>query len=308
MQYLLDELLSELRFDLLQIEDNAMLGTYRYRTEIPGVYTDHEVRSTARSNRRCRSIRGTIQWLLTEAERRRWQQYQSTVWRRFDRIQVFTPRDAAVIRTIAPELADRVRINPFGIEVPAEADPSREQAGTIVFVGGFGHPPNIDAALWLGNEIMPLLRTCWPGIRLMLVGSYPPKAVKALASNDTIVTGRVSMVEPFLEQAAVVIAPLRTGGGMRVKVLQAMALGKAVVTTPLGAEGLSVACSQPPLAIAETTEEIARITAALLASQAARRTLGCRARAHIMQYYTWSSYGHRLEEIYAELLSEGRAK
>ena len=90
---------------------------------------------------------------------------------------------------------------------------------------------------------------------------------------------------------------------MRVKVLQAMALGKAVVTTPLGAEGLSLASQQPPLAIAGQAPEMACMTAALLASPDARRMLGSRARAYVSQHYTWAAYGQRLEELYAELCS-----
>jgi glycosyltransferase involved in cell wall biosynthesis len=300
MQRLLDRLLSTQQFDLLQIEDNAM-GNYRYQTQIPAVLTEHEVRSTVPSERRDGWKANWIQGALSEAERHRWQQYQLTIWGRFDRIQVFTPRDAAVIRTLAPQLGDRIRINPFGVEMPAEAAPTREETGTIVFVGGFGHPPNVDAALWLGNEIMPLLRALWPGIRLTIVGSYPTKAVRALTSDDIIVTGRVPAIEPFLERAAVVLAPLRTGGGMRVKVLQAMALGKAVVTTPLGAEGLTATCGQLPLAIAESAEEIARTTAALLAADEARRAIGRQARAFVAKHHSWSAYGERLEAIYAEL-------
>jgi glycosyltransferase involved in cell wall biosynthesis len=300
MQCLLDRLLSAQRFDLLQVEDNAM-GNYRYQAQIPTVLTEHEVRSTLLSDHHDGWKAGWIQRLISEAEQRRWQQYQRIVWRRFDRIQVFTPRDAVGIQTLAPELADRVRINPFGVEIPAEADPSREEIGTIVFVGGFGHPPNVDAALWLRHEIMPLLRAFWPGIRLTIVGSYPTQAVRALASNDIIVTGRVPAVEPFLERAAVVLAPLRTGGGMRVKVLQAMALGKAVVTTPIGAEGLAVTDGQPPLAIAEDAEEIARTTAALLAADDARRALGRRARAFVVEHHSWLAYRERLEAIYTEL-------
>ena len=178
----------------------------------------------------------------------------------------------------------------------------------VVFVGGFGHSPNVDAALWLGAEIMPLLRAIRSGVRLIIVGSCPTKAVHALASDDIVVTGRVPAVEPFLERAAVVLAPLRTGGGMRVKVLQAMALGKAVVTTPVGAEGIAVAGCQPPLAIANSAEELARATATLLAAHDMRRALGHGARAYVTEHFSWAAYGRRLEEMYAELQSMGSVK
>lgn len=300
MQHLLNELLRERPFDLLQVEDNAM-GEYRYRTRIPAVLTEHEVRWFPSLDGQDRPATSRIGQKLSQAEQRRWLPFQQTVWRRFDRIQVFTPRDAGAIRSIAPGLAARVRVNPFGVEIPTEIDHRREEAGSLIFVGGFGHPPNVDAAVWLVNEIMPPMRASYPGVRLTIIGSYPPTAVRALACQDVIVTGRVPAVEPFLERAAVVVAPMRTGGGMRVKVLQAMAFGKAIVTTPLGAEGLAVTCGEPPLAIVENAAGIASAATALLASEPARRALGRRARAFVLEHHRWSAYGQRLEAIYAEL-------
>lgn len=300
MQRLLDRLISEQQFDLLQVEDNAM-GNYCYRTPIPSVFTEYEVRSTLAADRKAGGKTNWIQRVFSEADDRRWRVYQPRVWRRFDRIQVFTARDATIIHSMAPELRARVRVNPFGIDVPEAADPNREEPGTLVFAGGFGHPPNVDAVLWLAGEIMPRLRALRPGVRASIVGNYPTKAIQALTRDDIAVTGRVRAVEPFLERAAVVLAPLRIGGGMRVKVIQAMALGKAVVTTPLGAEGLAVAGCQTPIVIARDADEIARGTAKLLTDDDTRRALGRRARAYVTEHFSWTAYGRRLEQIYSEL-------
>jgi glycosyltransferase involved in cell wall biosynthesis len=283
MQRLLNHLLATQDFDVVQVE-NSGFGNYRIETTLPSVLTELEVG---------RSLPG---------DENDWKQVQPAIWRQFNRIQVFTPRDAAEIRAVAPELSDRVRINPFGIDIPEEADPGLEEPGTVVFVGGFNHLPNVDAALWLGNEIMPLLRRLRNGIRLIIVGDNPSVALRALACDDMIVTGRVPSVEPYLDRAAVVLAPVRLGGGMRVKVLEAMAMGKAVVTTPLGAEGLLGPRNALPLAIGETAEEVATATASLLASPEHRRALGTRARAFVTEYHSWSAYAARLEAIYAELL------
>lgn len=177
------------------------------------------------------------------------------------------------------------------------------ESNTVVFVGGFNHPPNLHAALWLGTDIMSLLRRLRPGVRLLIVGSDPPRSVRALESDDITVTGRVPAIEPYLQRAAVVLAPVLSGGGMRVKVLQAMAMARPVVTTPLGAEGLTGDRSQLPLAVGETAEEIACATAELLASHGAGEALGRRARAFVAEHHSWSAYLQRLEAIYAELQS-----
>lgn len=304
MQQLLTELLRNNRFEAIDVHDIAM-GQYHYEGWIPMLLTDHEVRHDLLGppglplppNR-------WAEWRMSELDRRRWARYQPVVWRRFDRIQVFTARDSEAIGRMTPELMDRVRVNPFGVDLPKPTDPSPQDNSMLVFVGGFCHPPNVDAALWLGNEIMPLIHARHPGARLAIVGSSPPPEVQALAGDHIIVTGRVPAVEPYLEKAAVVLAPVRIGGGMRLKVLQAMALGKAVVTTPLGAEGLAATAQQPPLVIAKDEVGIATATVALLAADSQRRTLGERARAFVAEHHGWSTYAQRLATIYSELIDE----
>lgn len=280
---LIERLGGTLRFDVIQIEDNAM-GAYAYPARVPTVLTEHEVRATPH-----------------EPERRRWIAYQRRVWSRFDRLQVFTELDAAAVRSIAPEIAGRIRVNPFGIAAGPAADPALEVDGEVVFVGGFQHRPNVDAALWLGREIFPGLCRLHPSAHLTIVGSDPPRAVRALAGGAVAVTGRVPRVEPYLERAAVVVAPIRTGGGMRLKVLQAMALGKAVVTTPLGAQGLVSYDHAPPLVVVQGGPEMAERMAGLLAARGRRLALGQRARAFVLEHHGWQAYLERLGAIYAEL-------
>jgi glycosyltransferase involved in cell wall biosynthesis len=116
------------------------------------------------------------------------------------------------------------------------------------------------------------------------------------------VTGFVESVEPYIRRAAVIVAPIRTGGGMRVKVVHAMAMGKAIVATPRAAEGIERPDGDMPLLLASSAEEFATATAGLLGSADARRALGKRAREFAATHLSWSRYGDRLESIYAELL------
>lgn len=302
MQDILDRLLGEKRFDLIQVEDSAV-ALYCFRTKVPIILMEHEVRCPRPIQWHRQRDESRAHWIFREVNWRRWRRYYSNVWRRFDLIQVFTPRDATAIHSITPALADRVRVNPFGIETPTSADPCDEEHNTIVFVGGFAHLPNVDAALWLGREIMPLLRAYCPCVHLIVVGSYPPHSILSLASSDIIVTGRVPEVEPYLQRAAVVLAPVRSGGGMRMKVLQGMALGKAVVTTSLGAAGLAVEGIELPLIIAEGAEDFARATAMLLNAPDSRRELGARARVYVAEHYSAAAFTRRLEAIYTEVVS-----
>lgn len=294
MQERVTALLAAERFDLVQVEDNAM-GAYDYGTVTPRVLTEQDVTTDA-------VRQGGV---LGAVESGRWRRFQRGVWRRFDQLQLYTERDAAAVRALAPELAGRLSVNPFGIDMPGRPAAELEVPETVVFVGGFLHAPNVDAALWIVGEIMPRVWAARPDVRLQIVGSFPPRRVRALAGDRVLVTGRVPAVEPYLERAAVVLAPVRTGGGMRVKVLQAMAMGKAVVTTPLGAEGLWIGGGdEPPCDIADDPAALAASTVRLLADGASRHALGARARAFVAAHHSWDAYARRLARIHDRVVRE----
>ena len=238
-------------------------------------------------------------------DRRRWPRYQRSVWRKFDRVQVFTPRDAAQIGGFAPEIASRVRVNPFGVVLPSHAEPELEEPGTMLFVGNFTHPPNVDAASWLAREIMPRIRALKPSAQLKIVGGAAPDRVRALAGEGVEFLGEVPAIGPLLERSAVVLAPVRHGLGMRMKVLHALASGKAVVTTRLGAEGLLLEDEdEPPLVVADDADTIAAGAARLLDDDAERRALGDRARAFVHARHSPEAYADRLEAVYEEAIAE----
>lgn len=300
IQKILDRLLSGRDFDLVIVEDNSM-GIYDYNTNLPLLFTEHEVRRPRPLARRRPERRSLAGWIFEELDWRRWTVYQRRTWQKFDRIQVFSSRDARAVAEIAPALGRPVSLNPFGIERPEQAQPEQEQDGCLLFVGNYTHAPNVDAALWLGREIMPHLLELNPRAHLDLVGIYPPPELKALHSPSIEVTGHVPDLGPYLERAAVVLAPVRIGGGMRMKVLQSLAVGKAVITTPRGAEGLDVWGVQPPLRIANDAKEFALAAAGLLDDRQARRELGRQARLFVEEHFSPQAYARRVEQAYREM-------
>jgi glycosyltransferase involved in cell wall biosynthesis len=302
LQPLVDHLADSRTFDVVAVEDNP-LAELRYPAGVPIVLTEHEaVRAPASEWRTARPSERPLQ-ALHAADWRRWDKFLPTAWKKFDLVQVYCEGDAEAIRRLTPELTDRVRVNPYGMALPAALDPAGEQPGTILFTGTFAHLPNRDAARWLAREIMPALRTRVPGAKLRLAGSAPPREVLDLAGPDVEVIADPPDMEPQLEAAALVIAPVRSGGGMRMKVLEAMARRKAVVTTPLGAEGFTGFGSQPPLAIAERAEEIAAASAELLADDARRHELAGRARDFAERHHSPQAWATRLETVYEEARS-----
>jgi polysaccharide biosynthesis protein PslH len=302
VQRVVDRLAARRTFDVVVAEDNAM-GIYRLPDGALHALTEYEVRRPRPVRRPPLSPRQWPRWALAEADWARWPRYERDVWRQFDLVQVFSDRDADAVRTIAPELSDRIAVNPFGIVLPSPVETPVEP-DTLVFLGNYTHPPNVEAALWLGREIMPRLRRLRPGVSLALAGAYAPPEVQALAGPGIRVLGYVSDAEQLMRRSAVVIAPVRIGGGMRMKVLHAMALGKAVVTTPRGTDGLALGGRVPPLSVADDADAVARVTADLLADAGAREKLGSAARRYVEEHHSPQAYARRLADLYAAAIAE----
>jgi len=307
IQRLIDRVAAGREFDVVAVEDSSM-SVFRYPAGAPTVFTHHEVLRPRPVDRRPGPPRNWPGWGFGELDWRRWAKFQRRAWGRFDRVQVFSRRDAEAIAELAPEVAARVRVDPFGLVLPPAADPARQAAGTMLFVGAFHHPPNRDAALWLAREILPAVRKRYAGARLRIVGSGPPPEVRALAGPDVEVVADAPSVLPHTEEAAVVMAPVRTGGGMRMKVLQAMAAGKAVVTTPRGTEGYTGFGEEPPLAVGESAAEIAAATAALLEDEERRLRLGERARDFAQRHHSPEAWAARQTAVYEEAIAERRGR
>jgi glycosyltransferase involved in cell wall biosynthesis len=307
IQRLVDRLAAEREFDVVAVEDSAM-SVFRYPAGVPTVFTHHEVLRPRPVQWRPGPPRSWPGWAFGELDWGRWASFQRQAWGRFDRVQVFSRRDAEAIAELAPEAAARVRVDPFGMVLPPVADPARQAAGTMLFVGAFHHPPNRDAAVWLAREILPAVRERHPGARLRIVGSGPPPEVRALAGPAVEVVADAPSVLPHTEEAAVVMAPVRTGGGMRMKVLQAMAAGKAVVTTPRGTEGYTGFGEEPPLAVGESAAEIAAATAALLGDDERRRRLGERARGFAERHHSPEAWARRQTAVFEEAIAAHRGE
>lgn len=239
------------------------------------------------------------------AEFSRWQGYEAELLSRLRAAVVFTPRDAAILADLYPEA--NVQIIPLGVEMP-EAQPSSTTgmgSYSILFVGNLVHPPNLDAVEWLVRDILPLVRQRLPEAKLYVVG---PGAVPQFARSDGVTTtGMVPDVNPYMQSATVLVAPLRSGGGMRVKVLEAMAAAKPVVATSLAMEGIAIRPGRDVL-IANTARDFAEAILRLLADDSLRSQLGANARAIAERDHSMRSMAMRYENLYDRLLAESDSR
>jgi glycosyltransferase involved in cell wall biosynthesis len=210
-------------------------------------------------------------------QRRAWERFERRIIGEVDAVVVFSDRD----REALAALGRRTPIVRIGLGTRLPATPLDPLGATdhlrVVFVGNFMHPPNIDAAIRLTDAVFPAVRARFPDALLRIVGAHPPQRLLSRAHSGVDVTGRVPDVTPWMNAAAVVAVPLRLGGGMRVKVLEALAHGKAVVASKRALEGLDVT-DGVQVAMAETDDEFSAKIIELLESQSRRTTMARNAR------------------------------
>jgi polysaccharide biosynthesis protein PslH len=200
----------------------------------------------------------------------------------------------------APE---RLFVIPTGVDTeyfqPAGAAP---EPNTLVFTGAMDWMPNEDGVTYFVEKVFPMIQQEIKKARFFVVGHRPPKRIQALASENVVVTGSVADIRPYLARAAVVVVPLRSGSGTRIKIFEAMAMGKAVVSTTLGAEGLPVRTGEN-IMLADDPAVFAQQTIGLLRDAERREQLERAARRLVEENYGWPAVGEYFDRIIEDLAS-----
>lgn len=232
--------------------------------------------------------------------------YEADLCRRVDAIFAVSEPDRAALLALDPALD--VTVVPNGVELERYAGfDGPAQSFDLVFTGKMDFRPNVDAVLWFGREVWPRIQAQRPATTLAIVGQRPHPRLEALRGRPGVtITGWVEDVRPYIAGAAVYVAPLRIGGGTRLKLLQAMAMGKAIVATTLGAEGFPLQDGRQ-LCLADDPARFAAAVLGLLNDPARRRALGEAAQGFVRSGYAWESLVPQMEAVYERLKAEGSA-
>jgi glycosyltransferase involved in cell wall biosynthesis len=196
----------------------------------------------------------------------------------------------------------KLTVIPTGVDVDYfQPMPVEEPANSLVFTGSMDWLPNEDAILYFVDAILPLIKRQCPEVSLEVVGRSPSRKVRALAEREKSVrlTGWVEDIRPFVARGSVCIVPLRIGGGTRLKIFEAMAMGKAVVSTSVGAEGLPVQTGDNIL-LADTPSDFADSVISLLRAATERKRMGTSARKMVEEKFSWP----KVAENFARTLQE----
>jgi sugar transferase (PEP-CTERM/EpsH1 system associated) len=270
------------------------------------VYDDHNAEYVLQQRAFETDLRIPRRWVGAAYSFVQWQRlrgYERRACLAADRVVAVSEIDAEAIRRLVPGLEPAVVPNGVDMEFyTADIPPLGDRVGPgeqdLVFTGKMDFRPNVDAVLWFTEEVLPLIRRESPETRFWVVGKDPHPRLAALADDPVVVlTGRVDDVRPYIAGAAVYAIPLRIGGGTRLKVLEAMAMGRAIVSTRLGCEGFDLEPGQE-LIIADEPDEFAAAVLTLFRDPARRERLGRAARRFAGSRYDWRTIVPRLERVY----------
>jgi glycosyltransferase involved in cell wall biosynthesis len=233
-----------------------------------------------------------------------WRKFEIAAWRSVDRVVAMSEQDRRMVTaagavTRAVTLANGVDIDRFRPAANAETpDPRR-----ILFIGSFAHRPNVMAVEFFVNEVWPLLHDA--RLHIIAGARHEQYAVACdLAQPGIALEGFVADVRPAYRRAALVVAPLMASAGTNIKVLEAMAMGKAVVSTAAGVNGLDLKGGED-FVLVHTAQEMAAAIERLLAAPAERARIEAAARTRVERDYSWDTIARAQSALYRELLAEG---
>jgi glycosyltransferase involved in cell wall biosynthesis len=304
-------LLKNQSFDVVHIEGYYLLQHVLMESEVPILLVEHNIEHLLALQR--------FMVAVTQEEKSYfWSEYIKTLrwerltWKRATVCVALTNEDKITMERLESNID--VRMIPNGSDHQRKIDVATtllsnsledslisDNCPSILFVGNFAYEPNIDAALYFSRQIFPLILKNMPDAKLFLVGNAPPPEICSLTSNKQIeVTGRVASLIPFYKHAHVVVCPLRIGGGVKVKVLEALGFGKAIVSTSVGTQGLDLS-NYRAVAVADDPTDFAENVVRFLVQPEERHIQEREALAYAGTLPSWDQVSQAFAQLYEEM-------
>jgi sugar transferase (PEP-CTERM/EpsH1 system associated) len=302
MVRLMRQVLAEGDFDLVQLESSQLVSSFP-SCSMPIVLDEHNIEyellrrmvDVERS-----ALRKAYNWI----EYRKFRKEETGAWVRVDACVLTSDREYEIVRAALPSKALLVAPNGVDIDYFKPSDAPTEP-NSIVFTGLMSYRPNVDAVKFFVREILPRIVVQVPNVKFKIVGLEAEQNVGFLAGPHVEVISDVPDVRPYIESASIVAVPLRMGSGTRLKVLDALAMSKPMVSTSVGCEGIAVKDGQH-LIVADGPEKFADAILGLLADPAHGRRLGAAGRQLVEAHYSWASIARSLADFHAAVLRTAR--
>ncbi len=291
--------------DLIHCEWTNLAPLLSYADGVPSIISAHNVESDIWKRF---GIHGSniFKRMLGRSQARKIERLERHWYPKADRCIAVSPEDQEVIRSYGAQV-DLVD-NGVDVEYYSSHVPSQENENSIIFTASFDTFSNQDGAEYFVRDIYPLIKKRKSNIQLWLVGREPSAMIRSFPSYDSSihVTGTVVDVREYIAKATLCIVPLRIGGGSRLKILEAMAMKKAMISTSVGAEGLSVT-HEKDILLADTPESFSRYVVEYLNDSTKRHSLGASGYSLVKAKYDWGHLAQRQDEIWLEVAKKMRS-
>lgn len=295
------ELLKNEAFDIVHYE---MLHTAQFyiETNLPSVLSLQNVDSAIWSRLQQETSNPFYKFAYW-TQNLAFQRYERMLSPKFDVVTCTSDIDAAIFHQYCSE--SDVKIIPNGVDVTHYSpDFTSQSLSHLIYIGSMDWYPNEDAVTFFAEEVLPLIQKSVPDVQFSIVGGNPSERVQRLENREGIVvTGRVPEIKPYFAEATVFVVPLRIGSGTRLKILEALAMGKAVVSTTVGAEGLALQ-NREEIIIADKPTVFAEEVIRLLTIPSLRKNIGENGRRRVEQNYDWRNIGEKLVSVYESVIDK----
>ncbi|MBI3243386.1 MAG: glycosyltransferase [Chloroflexi bacterium] len=298
MRQLVDRLSAETRFDIAHA-DQLNMAQYAERVKGARKILDAHNALWLLYKRLWQTMGNGLRKILLGRDWQLIKKYEGRTCRDFDAVLAVSDEDKAALEE-AMGRRGGITVIPIAVDTDELAPVNRlPDADHILHIGTMYWPPNIDGILWFIRDIYSRIRAGRPGVEFDVVGARPPQEIVELGKNGSgiNVTGYVDDPTPYLQKAGAMVVPLRSGGGMRVKILNALSQGLPIVTTTLGCEGIAVEPGKHVL-VADTPEAFAQATLRLLEDKALAAELGRNGRQLIQSTYDYRAACRPLDAVY----------
>ncbi len=293
-------LLGTNQFDLIHYE-MLHTGQYHLKTDSKSLLSLQNVDSNIWLRLR-QQTSNPLRQCAFRTQERAFRRYERTVSNRFDLVACASDVDRALMSEICPGLSTDVIPNGVDTELYQPNAEDTEET-SLIYTGSMDWFPNEDAAAYFIEDILPTIQKKRPNLKFYVVGQYPSERLKRYGNRPGVmITGRVDDVKPYIARATVYVVPLRIGGGTRLKILEALAMGKAVVSTSVGAEGLNLSAGDE-IMIADESATFADGVLQLMENGCMRRGLGDNGRRRVETEYDWRRIGEKLQGLYEAVVA-----
>lgn len=296
LQNVLDHIFSKQEFDIIQSEFPA-LAMYRFNSKAVKIIDAHNVEYD--NFKRMAKVGNPLKKLFYHLESYKFYREETKICRQQDGLLVTSERDISVFEKSVPGVPKF--LIPNGVDAnyfhPKNIKPKPH---SLVFVGMMKYVPNYDGINYFLDEIFPKILAVYPDATITIIGKNPPASIKKKANRNIIVTGFVDDTRPYIQESSVYVVPLRMGGGTRLKIIEALAMKKPLVTTSIGCEGIDISHGESAL-IADDPQEFANAVMKLFIDKELCDSLTENGYKIVIDKYRWKSIGQHLDAAYEKL-------